>query len=74
MTSQSARHDEWENITGASLTSIAWRIVSSDTWAEIHEHAGRFELADHILAECGEPSVRVLARGRIRPGRVVVVR
>ena len=73
VTSQSARADEWEKITGASLTSIAWRIVSSETWLRSTSTPEPVQLADDLLAERGEAAVRMLARGRVGPRRVVVV-
>ncbi len=41
-TSQSARAEECEKSTGASLTEIAWRIVSSDTWLRSTNTPQRF--------------------------------
>src|SRR6266540_3917678 len=41
-TSHRARAEEWEKITGAALTSIAWRIVSSEVWLRSTSQPHRF--------------------------------
>jgi hypothetical protein len=41
-TSHRARAEEWEKITGASLTPMAWRIVSSEVWLRSTSQPHRF--------------------------------
>ena len=55
----------------AHLDRLSHRVVGD--MAEVDQHAGAVQLADDLLAERRESAVRMLARGRVRPVRVVVV-
>ena len=55
----------------AHLDRLSHRVVGDV--AEVDQHAGAVQLADDLLAERREAAVRMLAGGRVRPVRVVVV-
>ena len=63
-----ARADEWEKITGASLTSIAWRIVSAETWLRSTSTPRRFisrttSSPNRVSPPCSGSSVAESAHG-----------
>ena len=73
MTPDSARAEEWEKITGASLTlDRVGHGVRRDV-AQVDQDAEPVHLPDHLLAEPRQPAVLGFVGGRVRPARVVVV-